>query len=104
MVICFTRYVNNKSIKTLRLHYDELIGKIEEHEGKKIFDSRWLYASYSIKKILKIIGIGKFDNTEILIDINDKLPDDIALKNVVLLITYVIKDDGQFYPQIFLQR
>ena len=35
LVICFTRYVNNKSIKTLRLHYDELIGKTEEHEGKK---------------------------------------------------------------------
>ena len=40
LVICFTRYVNNKSIKTIRLHYDELIGKIEEHEGKKIFDGR----------------------------------------------------------------
>ena len=35
LVIYFTRYVHNKSIKILRLHYDELIGKIKEHEGKK---------------------------------------------------------------------
>ena len=34
-MIHFPRYVHNKSIKILRLYYDELIGKIEEHEGKK---------------------------------------------------------------------
>ena len=28
----------------LSLYCHELIGKIEEHEGKKIFDSWWLYA------------------------------------------------------------
>ena len=32
-MIYFTRYVHNKSKKILRLHYDELIGKTEEHEG-----------------------------------------------------------------------
>ena len=31
-------------------------------------------------KIKEIIGIEKFDNTEILIDTDDKLPDDITLK------------------------
>ena len=47
-------------------------------------------------KIKKIIGIGKFDNTKILIDTDDKLPNDITLKNVAILITCVIKDDGNF--------
>ena len=35
LVIYFTRYVHNKSIKILRLHYDELVGKTEELEVKK---------------------------------------------------------------------
>ena len=50
----------------------------------------------------KIIGIRKFDDTKILIDMDDKLPDDITFKNVVISIICVIKDDGKFYPQIFL--
>ena len=33
MVIYFTRYVHSNMRKILRLHYDELIGKIEDHEG-----------------------------------------------------------------------
>ena len=49
LVICFTRYVNNKSIKTLRLHYDELIGKIEEHEGKKYL----IVDDYMLEIVLK---------------------------------------------------
>ena len=32
-MIYFTTYVHSKSIKILCLHYDKLIGKIEEHEG-----------------------------------------------------------------------
>ena len=35
MAICFTRYVHTKSIKMLSMHYHDLMGKIEEHEGKK---------------------------------------------------------------------
>ena len=35
-MIYFTRYIHNKYDKMLRLHYDELIGKIEEHEEKHI--------------------------------------------------------------------
>ena len=35
LVIYFTRYVHNKSKKTLGLHYHKLMEKIEEHEGKK---------------------------------------------------------------------
>ena len=54
-----------------------------------------------LDRIKKIIGIGKFDNTKILIDTDDKLPNDITLKNVAILITCVIKDDGNSYPQMF---
>ena len=51
----------------------------------------------------KIVGIEKFDDTKILIDIDNKLPDDITLKNVVVLMTCVIKEGNRFYPQIFLE-
>ena len=34
MIYC-TIYVLSKSIKMLSVHYHELIGKVEEHEGKK---------------------------------------------------------------------
>ena len=36
LVIYFTRYDREKSIKMLRLYYHELMGKIEEHQGKNI--------------------------------------------------------------------
>lgn len=35
---------------------------------------------------------------------DDKLPDDVTLKKDVVLVTYVIKDDGKFYLQIFLEK
>ena len=34
-----------------------------------------------------------------MIDTDDKLPDDITLKNIVILITFTVKDYGKFYPQ-----
>ena len=40
---------------------------------------------------------------KILVDIYDKLPDYIIIKNVVILMTCVIKDDRKLYPQIFLE-
>ena len=48
-----------------------------------------------LDKIKEIIGIEKFDDTKILID---KLPNKITLKNVVILIACVIKDDSKLYP------
>ena len=57
-----------------------------------------------LDKIKEIIGIEKFDDTKILIDTDGKLPNDITLKNVVLLIACVIKDDDKFHPQIFLEE
>ena len=38
-----------------------------------------------------------------MIDTDDKLLDDIALKNVVMII-FVIKNYGKFYLQLFLEE
>ena len=58
-----------------------------------------------LNRIKEIRDIEKFDNTKILVDTDDKLPDDIIFKNVVvLLMTCVIKDYGKFYPQLFLEE
>ena len=55
----------------------------------------------ALDKIKQIIGI---DNTKILIDIYDKLPDDITLKNPVTLMTCAKKDDGKFFSLLFLEE
>ena len=34
LVIYFTRHNHSKSIKMLSLYYNELMGKVKEHEGK----------------------------------------------------------------------
>ena len=60
-----------------------LILKIEEHEGKKYL----MVDDYMLNKVL--------DKIKILIDADDKLPD-ITLKNVVILMTCVIKDGNKF--------
>ena len=57
-----------------------------------------------LDKVKMIIGIENFDDTKILIETDDKLPDDITLKNAVILVTSVIKDKGKFYQQIFLEK
>ena len=36
-------------------------------------------------------------------DADDKLPDDITFKNVVMLITCAIIDGDKSYPQLFLE-
>ena len=53
---------------------------------------------------IKKMDIEKFDDIKISINADDKLPDDIALKNGVILITCVIKDDDKFHPQLFLEE
>ena len=58
----------------------------------------------ALDKIKKIMGIEHFDNTEISVDTDDKLPDNITLKNDVILMTWVIKGNNKFYPQIFLEE
>ena len=46
-----------------------------------------------LDKIKESIGIydKKYDDTKILIDTDDKLPDDITLKNVAILVTCIKK-------------
>ena len=71
---------------------------------KKIFDGNDYMLDKILDEIKDIIGIGKFDNTKKLIETNDKLPDDITLKNVVTLIICIVKDDGKLFPQILLEE
>ena len=58
----------------------------------------------ALKKIKEIKGIEKFDDTKILIDAGDKFPDDIILRNVVILMICNIKNGKKFYPQLFLEK
>ena len=86
------------------LYYHELMGNIKEHEGKTHLVVDDYVLDKVLDKIKKIIDIKEFDNTKILIDTDDILTDGITLKNAVVLMTSVIKDDGRFYPQLFLEE
>ena len=68
----------------LRLHYDELVGKVKKHEEEKylMIDDYMLHRVLS--KIKKITSIEKFGDNKILIDTDDKLPNNITLKNCVI--------------------
>ena len=57
-----------------------------------------------LDKIKKIIGTKKFDNTKSLIDTDNQLSDDITFKNVTILTTWVLKDNGKFYLHTFLEK
>ena len=39
-----------------------------------------------------------------MIETDDVLPDDVALKNFVILMTCVLKDDHKFYTKIFSEE
>ena len=80
------------------------MGKIEEDEGKKYLMIDDYILDIVLDKIKEIIGIGKSDDTKILIESDDKLSSYITLKNVMILITCVVKDGDKFYLQIFLQK
>ena len=73
-------------------------------EGKKylIVDDNILDKLLDIIK--KIIGIEKFDDTKTLIETNDILPDVITLKNIVILITCILKNNDKFHPELFLEE
>ena len=88
----------------LSLHYHELIEKIEEHEGEKYLMVDNYMLDKAFDKIKEIIGIGKLDDddTKILVDVDNKLPDNVTLKNVVILMTCVMSDDCKFYLELFL--
>ena len=51
-----------------------------------------------------MISIKKSDDTKILIEVVDELPDNITLKYVVILITWIIKDGDKFYLPLVLKE
>ena len=57
-----------------------------------------------LHKIKMVIYIEKCDDVNVLIETDDRLPDDITLKNVLILIKCAVKDGGKFYPQTFLEK
>ena len=56
-MIYFTRYVHKMSVRMLSLYYHELIGKIEEHEGKMYLMIDDYMLDKRLSKIKMIIGI-----------------------------------------------
>ena len=44
----------------------------------------------------QVISIEKFHDTKTSVDTDDKLPDDITLQYLLILMTFVIKDDDSF--------
>lgn len=67
----------------LGLYYHELMEKIEDYQGKKYLMIGDILNKV-LEKIVEIICIEKFDDTKILIDTNDELPDRITLKIFVI--------------------
>ena len=67
----------------LALYYHELMEKIEDYQGKKYLMIGDILNKV-LEKIVEIICIEKFDDTKILIDTNDELPDRITLKIFVI--------------------
>ena len=63
------------------------------------------YVLYKVlDKLKETIGTEKLGNTEVLIVIDDRLPEDIIFKNFVILITCILNGYGKFYPQLFLEE
>ena len=52
--------------------------------------------------IKMIIDIEIFDDTKMLMGIEDKLPDDVT--SIAILTACVIEDEDKFCPQIFLEE
>ena len=88
----------------LSLYYYELTGKIEKCEMKKCLMIDNYMLDGALGKIKMIIDNEKFDNAKILIETDDKLAGEVALKNVVILILFIIKDRDKFYSYLFLEE
>ena len=98
-MIYFTRYDRVKAVTVLNLYCHKLMGKIKKYEQIKCLMVMSYVLDEVLHRIKEIISIEKFDNTKILADIDDKLPDNITLANVVILMKCVIKDDRKLYAQ-----
>ena len=71
--------------------------KIEEHKLKKYLMVDDYILNKVLHKIKEIIVIEKFDDSTILVDTDDKLLDYITLKNAVILMRCVKKDNNKFH-------
>ena len=58
----------------------------------------------ALSKIKMIKCIQKFGDTKILIEADEKLPDDVTLQIVEILVTCLIEDDNKYSPQIFFKE
>ena len=57
-----------------------------------------------LDKLKQIIGIKNLTVLKYFMDTNEELQDGITLKNILILITFVTKDDNKFYQQPILQK
>ena len=76
--------------------------QIKEHAGKKYLMVVYNILDKVLDKTKEIIDIEKYYETKILISKDDKL--EIFLKNAVMLMTSIIKDDNKPYAEMFLQE
>ena len=68
-------------------HYSELMRMIKENKGNKCLKIECYMLHKVLDKIKETTDIDEFDDTKILINTYDELPDDITLKKVVILRT-----------------
>ena len=78
-----------------------LISWINGKDWKQWRKNYLIVDDYILDKVL--VNIEKFDDTKIFIDTDDKLPYNITLENVVILITSVIKDGDKIYWYLYLE-
>ena len=104
MIYHHTRYVYGKPIKMLVLYYHKSMGKIKENEDKKSLMIHYYVLDKVYDQAKEITGTEKFGDTESSVDIDDKLTDNVTFKNAGNLNTWIIKDDGKFYPKLFLEE
>ena len=75
-----------------------------DDEDWRVWNKKYLLIDDYTLDNIKRIGIKKLYGIRILIDTDDKWTDDITLKNAVILMTCVIKDDHKVYSNLFLKE
>ena len=87
----------------MNLYYDKLIRKVEEYGGKNYLMVDDCTLDTVLDRI-KRIDIEELDDAKILIEVDDKLPDDTTLQNDVILMTCAIKHCDKFLSTTILRR
>ena len=86
------------------MNYQELLKSMTD-KNNLIFDYYTLdkvldkFKEIGTKRLLKLLS-----DIKILMDADDKLPNDFTLKNAVKLMTCVLRDGDKFYAQIILEE